>query len=230
MSSTPFPKLMLITDRKRMLPGFDLALLAALQAGAKWIQFREKDLTPRQAIELFAKAQRLTEKFGAQLFWNGRADVARWCHADGLHLPEHDLPVEAARASLGFHTPVGVSVHSLEAARRAAGEGANYILCGMVFPSESHPGELGAGLEVLASVAAAVKIPVYAVGGMNVANAQSCLDAGAAGIATIGAAWSAENVAKSVGELIKAVGDPPPLTAAALHASPSPLAGLIGKS
>ena len=212
------PKLLVVTESAAMRGGFEPALLAALQGGAQWVQFRERELAPRAQIEAFRRAQRLCERFGAQLFLNGRADLARAVHADGLHLPEWELPVDAARMSLGFHTPIGVSAHSVEAAKRAAGEGADYVVFGAVYPTASHPGVEPAGLSALWEVASAVSVPVYAIGGVTVDRVATCLEAGAAGVAVIRAVWTANDPVGAVRSLRDALGEP---VTAPHHAAPA---------
>ena len=202
-----FPKLLLITDAVLMAPAPDSALLAACLGGAKWFCVREKNAPPREVLEIFARTQRIAEKFGAKIFLNGRADCARAAHADGLHLPENEISVADARLTLGFHTPCGVSVHNLENARRAELEGANYLWFGPVFPTRSHPDALPAGLDALAEVVSGVSIPVFAVGGINASNAAQCLEVGAAGVAVISSVWSAPDIAGAVRALRGALGE-----------------------
>lgn len=200
-------KLLILTDVAHMKPDFDSALLEACLGGAKWFCVREKSAPPRQQLEFFARTSRIAEKFGAQTFSHGRADLARAAHAEGLHLPEGEISPALARLTLGFHVPIGVSVHSLEGARRAADEGASYLLFGPVFQTKSHPGQAAAGLEMLQKVVASVSIPVYAVGGISAANAASCLNAGASGVAVISAVWEAGQIAQSVRDLRAALGE-----------------------
>ena len=183
-----------------------MAILEACQGGAKWICVREKDASPRDLMELLARAKKIAEKFGAQVFINGRADIARAAHADGLHLPKHEISVDSARMTLGFHTPIGVSVHDLAGAKRAEVEGANYLLFGSVFETNSHPDGEVAGLEKLAEVVKSVKIPVYAIGGIDASNAPACIEAGAKGVAVISAAWERET-ANSIREIRKSMGE-----------------------
>jgi thiamine-phosphate pyrophosphorylase len=189
-----------------MKNGWDMAILEACQGGAKWICVREKDTTPRDLMDLLARAKKIAEKFGAQVFLNGRADIARATHADGLHLPENEISVEAARMTLGFHTPIGVSVHDLQGAKRAETEGANYLLFGSIYETPSHPDGKVAGLEELSQITRSVKIPVYAVGGLNSTNAPACIEAGAKGIAIISAAWERETT-NSIREIRKSIGE-----------------------
>jgi len=102
-----------------------------------------------------------------------------------VHLPERDLPVAGARRLLGPDRLVGRSVHSVDAAVRAEAEGADYVVFGSVFASASHPGQEVAGLAALERVAAAVRIPVLAIGGVGADRVAACLAAGAAGFAAI---------------------------------------------
>ena len=190
-----------------MKPSWELALLSACLGGARWFCLREKDAPPREQLDLYRRAARRTEAFRARLFLTGRADLARAAHADGLHLPESEITVADARLSLGFHTPMGRSVHDLEGAQNAAAQGANYLLFGSVWPTPSHPNQSGAGLDVLRAVCASVSVPVFAIGGVDVANAPRCLEAGAAGVALISGIWDAPDVTARVREIRAALGE-----------------------
>jgi thiamine-phosphate pyrophosphorylase len=190
---------------------------------------REKDLAPRELLALFARAQRISEKFGAKLFLNGRADLARAAHADGLHLPQNEAPLEVARMVLGFHTPAGVSVHSLDEAKAAAQEGADYLLFGSVYETASHPGQPGAGLDALKEIVASVRVPVYAVGGITAARVPEILETGAAGIAVISEVWSSPNPTAAVRALREALGERDEPLHGAPGGQPSPLAAIISQ-
>jgi thiamine-phosphate diphosphorylase len=157
--------------------------LAAATRGATVLQLRDPGGTIRH---LEAEASRLVGASPLPVLVNSRVDVALACGAAGVHLPEDDLPLAAARALLGDRRLLGRSVHSAEAARRAAQEGADYLLFGPVFPTASHPGRPATGLAALREVAAAVETPVLAIGGVDAERARACQEAGAAGFAAIG--------------------------------------------
>lgn len=170
---------------------------AAAQAGVDWIQIREKDLPGNDygllVREALRRAAEHTEESSCatRILVNDRLDVALAEHASGVHLGEKSLPLaEAKRVAVnrpaGRDFLFGVSCHSLEAARAAAGGGASYLFFGPVFatPSKAMFGT-PQGLERLADVCRAVSIPVLAIGGITLANAATCLAAGAAGIAAI---------------------------------------------
>jgi thiamine-phosphate pyrophosphorylase len=116
---------------------------------------------------------------------SSRCDIALAAGAAGVNLPENDIPVAAARALMGERL-VGRSVHSLESALRAEGEGADYVIFGPVWASASHPTSAPAGIEALAQVAGALRIPVIAIGGVTEGRIAECHAAGAAGYAAIG--------------------------------------------
>jgi thiamine-phosphate pyrophosphorylase len=155
-----------------------------------WIQIREKDLEAHLLLELVRFAVAETRAAGARVLVNDRLDVALAANAGGVHLGENSLPLEAVtewrRSSGRADFLIGVSCHSLESARCAARGGADYIFFGPVFatPSKAAFGP-PQGIERLREVCAAIGIPVLAIGGISAENMQTCITAGAAGIAAI---------------------------------------------
>ncbi len=155
-----------------------------------WIQIREKDLEGRALVELARFAVKEASAASARVLINDRLDVALAAHAAGVHLGEQSLPLEIVaewRRSAGRPDfMIGVSTHSLEAARAAERGGADYIFFGPVFATPSKT-KYGAPQEIerLREVCAAVAIPVLAIGGVTRENMFVCLEAGAAGVAAI---------------------------------------------
>lgn len=162
------------------------AIARNLAAGMEWIQIREKDLSARALFELVEAALNLPNPHSSKIIVNTRADVAiasGAAGAAGVHLPSGSPPARFWRRP-GFL--VGVSCHSMEDVRQAEAEGADYAVFGPVFPPRSKSSGLEPkGLESLARAAAAVKIPVLALGGVTRENSAACVSAGAAGIAGI---------------------------------------------
>ena len=156
--------------------------LAARDRGATILQLRAPGLSTRS---LEAVAKRLVAESGLPVVVSRRADVALAAGAAGVNLPEDDLPVTSVRRLLGRDALVGRSVHDLPGAVAAALAGASYLLFGPVFRTPTHPGSRGAGIQALAAIAAAVPLPVIAVGGVESETVNSCLEAGAAGHAAI---------------------------------------------
>jgi thiamine-phosphate pyrophosphorylase len=170
---------------------------SAAAAGIDWIQIREKDLFGKDCASLTHEALKRAAASSARgansprIFVNDRLDVALAERAGGVHLGERSLAVEEAKRLVdsrgrGGDFLIGVSTHSLGAARSAARDGADYIFFGPVFatPSKASYGP-PQGLERLAEVCHAVSIPVLAIGGITPENTLSCLSAGTAGVAAI---------------------------------------------
>ena len=174
----------LITDRRR-LEGRDLTTLVreAAAAGVDRVQVREKDLEGRGLRALVGAVLAATAGSAARVLVNGRPDVAIAAGAEGVQLPEDGLPVaEVKRAWPGL--VVGASRHSVDGARRAEAEGADFVLLGPIFATPGKE-ERALGLGPLAEAARALRIPVHAVGGVGAGNARQAVEAGARGLAAI---------------------------------------------
>ena len=168
---------------------------AALDGGADAIQIRDKSSKAYNLSRVTAEIQPLARKFGAALLVNDRVDVALVAGADGAHLGQVDLPAREARRLLPRPRLIGVSAGTKDEAKRAQKEGADYVGVGPVFRTATKPGAGDPlGLEVLAEIAAAVSIPVVAIGGINVDNVARVFEAGASGAAVISAVVSAEDI------------------------------------
>jgi len=187
-------------------------IAAAAAAGIDWIQIREKDLSGKECSSLTREAVRFAastwqfasansplssrnkaarERVSTRILVNDRLDVALAAQAGGGHLGEKSLPPEEAQRlvkSLRRRKDflIGVSCHSLEAAKAAERAGANYLFFGPVFatPSKAAYGT-PQGLKHLTEVCRAVAVPVLAIGGITLENAADCLSTGASGIAAI---------------------------------------------
>ena len=160
---------------------------AAVAAEVSLFQLREKSLTGRVLYELATHATAITRGSKTRLLVNDRFDIARAAGADGVHLTTRSLPTPVVRKMSGEDFLIGVSTHSLETALNARTEGADFIVFGPVFETESKRafGE-PQGVEKLREVTTALKgFPVVAIGGIDLDNAASCFRAGASGIAAI---------------------------------------------
>ena len=185
--------LYVVTDRQQTAGrALEEVVVAAARGGAGAIQLREKDLSARDLYALGARIQAVLSPYGVPLLINDRLDVALALDAAGVHLAGHSLPTAAARRVLGAGKLLGVSTHSVEEARHAAADGADFIVFGPVFttPSKVAYGP-PQGLQHLTTVVRQVRIPVLAIGGIDHTNLPQVLQAGAYGVAMIRAVLAA---------------------------------------
>ena len=176
-----------ITDQRTLAAGSLLdAIRRNLAAGVTWIQIREKDLAARALFDLAEAALRVPNPHGAKILVNTRVDVALAAGAAGVHLPAGSPAPRIWRGITPGGFLIGVSCHAIEDVVQAEAGGADYALFGPVFPPISKISDLEPrGLDGLARAAAAVRIPVLALGGVTRENSAACVLAGAAGVAGI---------------------------------------------
>jgi len=169
---------------------------AAVDADVPLVQIREKSLHARVLYELVARAAEITRGSKTRLLVNDRSDIARATGADGVHLTTQSLPAEVVRNIFGAEFLIGVSTHSLDEARAARVGGADFVVFGPVFETESKRAYgKPQGLDKLAEVTRALgEFPVVAIGGVTLDNVDECFQAGARGIAAIGMFTNAENM------------------------------------
>ena len=168
------------------------------------VQLREKDLSARELQNLGARLQEVLTPHQVPLLINDRIDVALALDAAGVHLAGHSLSTRTARKILGPDKLLGVSTHSLGAARLAADEGADFVVFGPVFatPSKRAYGP-PQGLSKLAAVAQDVPIPVLGIGGITPANLPRVRQTGAHGVAMIRAVLAAPDPGAATQELCR---------------------------
>jgi thiamine-phosphate pyrophosphorylase len=192
--------------------GIGPAVRAALAGGVAVVQLREKDMPERRLLELGWRVRVWTREAGALFIMNDRADLAVAVDADGVHVGQDELPVKEARVIVGPRRLVGVSTHSIEQARRAVLDGADYLGVGPVFPSATKAFESLAGLGLVRAVAAEISLPWFAIGGINAENVAAVTGAGARRIAVSHAILSAADPAAAAATLLEQLNAPPAAT------------------
>jgi len=202
-------KLYLITDRTKTKMPLPDAVRLALQGGVRAIQLRERDLPVRELLALAQELRALTNEFGAMLFINDRVDVAVAVEADGVHLGHQSMPTSAVRNIVGKKMLIGASTHTVDEARAAEAEDADFVTFGPVYETPSKV-KFGApvGLDPLRSAKSALSIPIFALGGIRGRNIGRALWAGAYGVSMISAIFGAEDIekaARNVTEMIRIV-------------------------
>lgn len=199
-------RLMVITDRTLAGDsGWLAATEASLAAGATSVQLRDKSADSRELLEMARKLKPVARRYGALFLVNDRFDVALAADADGVHLGEDDLPVAAVRRVVPRRFVIGRSSDRPEAARAAESGGADYLGVGSVFRTDTKVEVAGEaiGCERLDRVAAAVTIPVIAIGGVKPENIHEIAGTGAVGAAVISAVMAATDPASATRALLR---------------------------
>ena len=196
-----FLRVYLITDLKRI--GKDRFLSAAeeaLQGGVRALQIREKDLNPNDLLALALEVKPLVQRYHAKLFINDRADIAVMAGADGVHLTETSIQAREVKNSFP-DLIVGVSTHSIEGARRAETQGADFITFSPIYetPSKANYGP-PQGLDLLRQATQKVRLPVLALGGITLHRVPECLEQGAFGVAVISGIWDSTHIKQQSSE------------------------------
>ena len=200
----PVPIIYPITSGKQTPHEILQLVRAAVDAEVPLFQIREKTLHARVLFELAVRAAEITRGSRTRLLVNDRSDIARAAGADGVHLTTRSLPVEVVRSIYGDEFLIGVSTHSLDEARAARAGGADFVVFGPVFETESKraygPPQ---GLDKLAEVTRELgEFPVVAIGGVTLDNVDACFQVGARGIAAIGMFSDAENMQDRINKIL----------------------------
>jgi len=189
--------------------GYPTMVKAACVGGADVVQFRDKLITGKERYEMAGRLRKICSHYGALFIVNDALEVALAVEADGVHLGQDDLPVAEARKlifPMGVKNfLIGCSTHSLEQARDAERQGADYIGIGPVFATPTKPTYSPVGLDLVREVTSRVKTPHVAIGGIDALNVEQVLAAGAQRVAVVRAVCGADDVEKAARTLKRIV-------------------------
>ncbi len=192
------------TARGRKIPSI---IEQAVRGGVNLVQLRAKNLETREFLALALEVSKVLEAKKTPFIINDRVDIAQACGASGVHLGQEDLSLPMARKMLGKKKRIGITVNTLREAQEAEAGGADYLGVGPVFSTLTKK-ELRPllGLPGLKAIREKVKIPILAIGGINVSNARQVMECGVDGIAVVAAIMAAKNICRATKELIEAMG------------------------
>ena len=165
----------------------------AVLGGCSMVQLREKALPSADFYQLALEVKAVTRRLGVPLIINDRLDIALAVGAAGVHLGQRDLPASAARKLLRPGMLLGVSAATAGEAVQAAGDGADYLGVGAVFPTGTKADAKAVPLEELAAIRRAVRLPILAIGGITKENARLFRPMGIDGVAAVSAIMAAED-------------------------------------
>lgn len=186
-----------ITDAFLSRAGNLADVKSALKAGVRVVQYRDKCASSRVMFKEALLLRRLCKDI--IFLVNDRVDIALSVDADGIHLGQSDLPYQAARYLLGKNKIIGLTVHSLSQAITAEKLGADYLGVSPIFKTGTKQDAcVPCGVELIRKIKRHCRIPVIAVGGINLSNAKEVVASGADGLAAISAVVTQPNVKEKI--------------------------------
>lgn len=192
----------LVTDKSDDVEKFLNTIEEAIKGGTTVVQIREKTADTLDFYNLALKVKEITSKYDVPLIINDRVDIALAIDADGVHVGQSDMPCDVTRRLIGEDKILGVSAATIDEAKKAQKDGADYIGTGAVFPTQTKDDAPSVTKEELAEIVESINIPVVAIGGINLDNAHELIDTGVAGLSVVSAIMSSDNPKKSSEELL----------------------------
>lgn len=184
----------------------------ALMGGMKVLQYRDKSLDSGKRLRQAGALKVLCHQYQAMLIINDDIELALDVEADGVHLGQQDESLAYARERLGDYAIIGISCeNSLEKAKTAVEQGANYIAFGKFFPSRTKPDAKNAELSVLSEARQMFDLPIIAIGGITVENASDVITAGADMVAVVNNLFAAQNIRERSRNFMTLFNDSPEL-------------------
>jgi thiamine-phosphate pyrophosphorylase len=192
--------LYLVTNRYGAESDFLATIEQACQNGITMVQLREKELSTRAFYALAQKVKAITDRYQVPLIINDRVDICLAVDAAGVHIGDEELPVAVTRQLIGKRW-LGVSAKTVERAREAEKEGADYLGVGAIFPTKTKVITRETSVETLKEIVQTVHLPVVAIGGITEERLGTFAQTGIAGIAVVSEIMLAENVGEKVRNL-----------------------------
>lgn len=175
---------------------------AACRHGVSIVQLREKDTAGKEYLEKAVLIKKVTDHYQVPLLIDDRVDIALACDAAGVHVGASDIPVAVARKLLGPNKIVGATAKTVEAAVKAAADGADYLGVGAIFPTTTKVKTVLTGVTTLEDICKSVTIPVYAIGGLNDTNMDVLRGTFISGMVVVSAIMKATDPGAAASQLI----------------------------
>jgi len=186
-----------ITDSELSRKGIISDVKSAISAGVKVVQYRQKSKPSRQMYEEALVLRKICK--GITFIINDRMDIALAVKADGVHLGQEDLPCGIARKILGRNKIIGVTAHSLKEAIKAQKEGADYLGISPIFATKTKP-DAGKpkGISLITAIKKNIRLPLVAIGGIDLSNAPGVIRAGADCVCAISAILKSRDIKNEI--------------------------------
>ena len=175
----------------------------AIKGGCTVVQIREKNCSSLEFYYTAINVKKITDKYKIPLIINDRADIAAAINADGVHVGQSDLPVDAVRKIIGNDKIIGVSASTVDEAVKAAADGADYLGVGAMFPTGTKTNAHPVTVETLKLIRNTVNIPIVVIGGINKERAGTFKDTGINGFAVVSAVAAQKDITAAAQDLVK---------------------------
>lgn len=173
----------------------------ALKGGVTMLQLREKNLPEEEFLQEAKRIKEICNRYGVPFIVNDNVEVALKCGADGVHVGIEDVTVAELRARVGDDFIIGATAKTVEQAKAAERDGADYLGVGAVFPSPTKKAAIRITKEQLREICASVTIPAVAIGGITYDNAEEIAGGGMSGVAVVSAVFGAEEITSATARL-----------------------------
>ena len=184
----------LVTDRRNKTDEEFLNIIEeAIKGGTTVVQLREKTASTKEFYDLALRVKEITSRYSVPLLINDRIDIALAVDSEGVHIGQDDMPADIAREIIGEDKILGVSASTVEEAKKAEIDSADYIGSGAVFPTATKDDADSVSKDELKEIVDSIDIPVVAIGGITVENASTLKSSGIAGFSVVSAIMSAED-------------------------------------
>lgn len=172
----------------------------ALKGGVDIIQLREKEKTDLEILNLGKKVKKICDQYNIPLLIDDKPHLA-WALGCGVHVGADDMPISLCRKLLGEKAIIGATAKSVEAAKKAQEDGADYLGVGAIFETKTHVKTKRTSVETFKKIKETVDIDVYAIGGLNIENVDVLKNSKTDGICVVRAIMDAKDVYKTSLEL-----------------------------
>ena len=192
-------KLYLVTDSD-ILKGRDFykVIEDSMKAGVTMVQLREKDADGKEFLEKAMKLRELTRKYNVSFIINDRVDIAMLCDADGIHVGQSDIDAVSVRKLIGEDKIIGVSARSVEEAKKAKEDGANYLGIGAMFSTSTKLDAKDVSFDTLNNIINEVDLPFVLIGGINLDNVCQLKQFNPDGYALVSGILGAQDIKSSI--------------------------------
>ena len=192
-------KVYLVTDSD-ILKGRDFykVIEDSMKAGVTMVQLREKDADGKEFLQKAIKLRELTRKYDVSFIINDRVDIAMLCDADGVHVGQSDIDAVSVRKLMGEDKIIGVSARSVEEAKKAKEDGANYLGIGAMFSTSTKLDAKDVSFDTLNNIINKVDLPFVLIGGINLDNVCELKKFNPDGYALVSGILGAEDIKERV--------------------------------